>query len=148
MSGTVPWVAAIALELLVMQPRTVWRQVPAAKGSRPIGAKAPRAAHETGPLGGTIDDPLPADFERSGRKLPGPVLKAARPTDGEGPPSDDTLRDVVHSPDPATARLRDVVGPVQRATATKPAKPPRASKPGDSTEKEGGDSGTQGREDS
>jgi hypothetical protein len=55
---------------------------------------------------------------------------------------------VVHGPDPAAASLRDVIGPVQRATATKPVKPPRSSKPAESTGKEGGDAGTQGREDS
>jgi hypothetical protein len=139
MSGTVPWVAVVTLELLLTQPGTVWRQVPAARSRSMRTEKSPPASRVTEPLGGTIDDPLPADYERSGRKLPGPVLRAARPAEDDAPPGEAEMQDVVHRLDPATARLRDVIGPVERAAATNPVEPIEPTQLDDSPADERGD---------
>jgi hypothetical protein len=123
MTGILPLVTATAVGLFAMQPRTVWRQggMPAggAKSSRAAERAAPRAKQ---PLGGVIDDPLPRDFERSGRTLPGPVSRPASPIDGGA----------AKRREAATAGLRDVIPSVKRAAASKPvdsAKPRRLVPP-------------------
>ncbi len=119
MTGILPLVTATAVGLFAMQPRTVWRQgglpAGAAKRSRAAERAAPRA---TQPLGGVIDDPLPRDYNRSGRELPGPVQRPASPIDGGA----------AKRREGATAGLRDVIPTVKRAAASKPvegAKPRR-----------------------
>ncbi|HVC95084.1 MAG TPA: hypothetical protein VND64_15415 [Pirellulales bacterium] len=111
MTAILPLITATAVGLFAMQPRTVWRQggLPAsgAKNRRAAERAAPAA---TQPVGGVIDDPLPRDYERSGRGLPGPVLRPAGPADGGA----------VRRRAPATAGLTDVIPPVRRAAANKP----------------------------
>jgi len=123
MTGILPLVTATAVGLFAMQPRTVWRQggLPAsgAKNRRAAERAAPAA---TQPVGGVIDDPLPRDYERSGRALPGPVLRPAGPADGGA----------VRRREPATAGLTDVIPTVRRAAASKPVeseKPRRIASP-------------------
>jgi hypothetical protein len=119
MTGILPLVTATALAAFAAPPRTVWRQVEPARRSSVGG----QAADEAGPLGGTIDDPLPSDYQRSGRELPGPVLRPALPVEGDETAGDDTLPDVIQRGASRSAGLRDVIGPVKRAAATRPVKP-------------------------
>ncbi|HUY34176.1 MAG TPA: hypothetical protein VMV69_15620 [Pirellulales bacterium] len=121
MTGILPLVTATAVGLLAMQPRTVWRQGAGPKS----GAKSRQVAKGSvseakGPVGGVIDDPLPADYEHSGRELPGPVLQTARPAGGGGGSRDARPRGAVRRADPATAALPDVIAPVKHAATSKP----------------------------